>query len=138
MANFKAELPTELIKEFQKLERNTEKMMGEMTQAGAEVVERNIRANAPASLKNSNIMKCLKITRVYKTPTDEGINTKVAFYGYFINKQGKKVPAPLVANAFDKGTSKIKKKPFIRRSIKKTQIEEAMQKVQDKYLKGVK
>ena len=42
MAKFKAELPTELIKEFQKLERNTEKMMGEMTKAGAEIVERNM------------------------------------------------------------------------------------------------
>lgn len=138
MAKFKVELPTELIKEMQKLERNTEKMMGEMTKAGAEIVERNIRANVPESFKSSNIMKCLKMTKVYKTPTDEGINTKVAFYGYFINKQGKRVPAPLVANAFDKGTTKIKKKPFIRRSIKKAQIEEAMQKVQDRYLKGVK
>jgi hypothetical protein len=80
-------------------------------------------------------MKCLKITKTYKTPTDEGINTKVAFYGYFINSKGKEVPAPLVVNVFEYGQSGKKKKPFIRKSFNKKDIEKAMLEVQEKYIK---
>jgi hypothetical protein len=134
MAKFKMELPTELLKEFKNLEQNAEKMMGEMTKAGAEVVKDNIMANVPESFKKSNIMKCLKLTRIYKTPSDEGINTKVAFYGYFINSKGQEVPAPLVANVFEYGNSKRNKQPFMRKSFNKTQITKAMLKVQEKYL----
>ena len=38
MARFKEELPNDLIKMFQDLDQDSEKMMGEMTKAGAEVV----------------------------------------------------------------------------------------------------
>ena len=143
MARFKNELPTDLIKEFEKLNMNTEKMVGEMTKAGAEKVISNVKSNAPAQIKNSNMMKCLKLTRVYKTLSDGGINTKVGFYDYFRtkpNKSGKtkEVAAPLVANLFEYGNSKntYPKKPFFRKSFKKKEIEEAMKKVQDKYIKG--
>ena len=135
MAKFEMELPNELLKQFENLEQNTEKMLEEMTRAGAETVEKNIKKNVPASFKKSNIMKCLKITKTYKTPTDEGINTKVAFYGYFINSKGKEVPAPLVVNVFEYGQSGKKKKPFIRKSFNKKDIEKAMLEVQEKYIK---
>ena len=98
MAKFKAELPNDLIKQLGRLEKDTEKMLAEMTEAGAEVVLGNIKANVPSSWHSSNIMKCLKVTKSYKTPSDDGINTKVAFYGYFVNRNGERVPAPLVAN----------------------------------------
>lgn len=143
MAKFNNSLPTDLIKEFESLNINTDKMLGEMTQAGAEKVVANVKANAPSSIKSSNMMKCLKITRVYKTPSDKGINTKVAFYGYFKTKPDKngkvkEVPAPLVANLFEYGDSKgiYPKKPFFRKSFKKKEIEAAMLKVQEKYIKG--
>lgn len=138
MARFKAELPNDLIKEFNKLEKDTTKMLGEMTRAGAEVVLQNIKSSVPASWYSSNIMKCLKITDTYETPSDDGINTKVAFYGYFINRNGERIPAPLVANVTEYGrsNSKYPKKPFLRRSFKRTQIEKAMQAVQDKYIRG--
>ena len=84
--------------------------------------------------KNSNIMKCLKITKVYKTPSDGGINTKVALYGYFKNKRGVTTPAPLVGNVFEHGTSTVKKHSFMRKSFRKTEIESEMKKVQEKYL----
>lgn len=135
MAKFEMELPTDLIKELSTIEQNTEKMMGEMTKAGADVVYNNIKANVPASFRASNIMSCLKETKTYKTPSDDGINTKVAFYGYFMNHLGKKTPAPLVANVFEHGTSKVQKHPFIRKSFKKSQIEDAMLRVQSKYIK---
>ena len=101
-----------------------------MVQAGAEVVYNNIKANAPSSVKSSDMMNCLKITKVYKTPSDDGINDKVGFYGYFINKNGKTTPAPLVANVFEYGSTKVQKKPFFRKSFRKAQIEKAMLKVQ--------
>lgn len=135
MARFQMELPNDLIKEFEKLEKNTEQMMGEMTKAGANAVMANIKKNIPPSFLNSDIMKCLKLTRVYKTPSDDGINTKIGFYGYFKNHLGVKTPAPLVVNVFEHGSSKVSKKPFFRKSFKKSQIEKAMLETQKQYIK---
>lgn len=136
MARFKAELPNDIIKQFEGLDKNTDQMLAEMTEAGANVVLQNIKASMPHSWYSSNIMKCLKVTKSYKTPSDDGVNTKVAFYGYFINRNGERIPAPLVANVTEYGRSNspYPKKPFMRRSFKKAQIEKAMQAVQDKYI----
>lgn len=139
MAKFNAELPLELIEQFKSLaEGGAEKMLKEMTQAGADVVEKNIKANMTKSFKDaSRLGKCLKKTKPYKTASDDGVNTKVAFYGYFVNEQGKTVPAPLVAMAREYGTSKGEaKKPFIRKAFKKAEITDAMLKVQEQHLKN--
>ena len=80
------------------------------------------------------LSKCLYVSKTYKTPSDDGTNNKVYFYGYLDAK--KKHPAPLVAMAREFGTSKgEKKKPFFRKSFNKQQIEQAMLKVQNKYIK---
>ena len=137
MAKFNAELPLDLIEQFKSLaDGGAEKMLGEMVDAGAEVVEKNIRSNMRKSFKRTDgLEKCLKRTKAYKTPSDDGVNEKVAFYGYFENENGKTVPAPLVAQAREYGTSKgEQKKPFIRPSFKKTEITNAMLKVQEKYI----
>ena len=136
MADFKAELPNDIIKQFESLEKNTDKMLGEMTEAGARLVLENIKVGVPRSWYESNIMHCLKITKTYKTPSDDGVNTKVAFYGYFINKNKEKTPAPLVANVTEYGRSNspYPKKPFLRKAFNKAQIEKAMKSVQDKYI----
>ena len=134
MARFDEELPNDIIKQFESLDVDCEKMLGDMTQAGAKIVYKNVMNNMPKSFKSSNIIKCLKITKVYKTKSDDGINTKVAFYGYFKNKRNIETPAPLVANIFEKGTSTVNKQPFMRRSFKKSEIEKAMIKEQEKYL----
>ena len=109
-------------------------MLQDMTKAGAKVVLKNIKANVPNSFHGSNIMKCLKVTKSYETPSDDGINTKVAFYGYFENKQGKRVPAPLVCNVFEYGRSNRQKRPFLRKSFNNAEIEKAMLQVQKKYI----
>lgn len=136
MASFDAEMPAELLKLFDELGADTHKMLGEMTQAGAEAVLANVKANVPASFRGSDIMNCLHITRVYRTPSDGGVNTKVAFYGYFENKAGEVVPAELVCNVMEYGRSKapVQKHPFMRKSFRKSDIEAAMLKVQDKYI----
>lgn len=140
MAEFDEQLPTELLEQFEFLEKNTDTMLKEMTRAGAKKVLANVKANVPPSFHNSDIMKCLKLTRSYNTPSDDGVATKVAFYGYFMNHNGKKshkTPAPLVCNLFEYGRSHgspYPRHPFMRRSFVSSEIEAAMNKVQDKYL----
>ena len=136
MARFKAELPNDIIKQVAGLEQNTDTMLEEMTKAGAQLALANIKSSVPSSWYSSNIMKCLKVTKPYKTPSDDGVNTKVAFYGYFINRNKERIPAPLVANVTEYGrhNSPYPKKPFLRKSFKKAQIEKAMQAIQDKYI----
>ena len=134
MARFHQELPNDLIKVFEDLETNCTDIFGEMCKAGARVAYNNVLSNMKKVFKSTrSLEKGLKITKVYKTPSDDGINVKVAFYGY--NDEGK--PIPLIAQAREYGTSKgEKKKPFFRKSFKKNEIEQAMQQVQDKYIKG--
>jgi hypothetical protein len=129
---FQMDLPNDVIKEFETIYKDCDEILGAMTQAGAQTALANVRANAPASFRNSGIMNCLKITKVYKTPSDDGINSKVGFFGYFVNEEGRRVPAPLVANVFEYGrsTSKFPKQPFFRKSFRKDQIEAAMLKAQ--------
>lgn len=139
MAKFKMEMPTEIMKQFKEIHDNSDEIFGEMTRAGAEVVEKNIIANVPQSIQKSEMMKCLKITKTYKTPSDDGINTKVGFFGYFKNEDGKIVPAPLVANVFEYGRSNLPfpKHPFLRKSFKKSEIEKAMLDAQKKASGGI-
>ena len=130
MAKFSKELPNDLIKVFEDLEANCDDMFGEMCKAGADVVYSKVRANMGKVFKSTrSLEKGLKVTRVYKTPSDDGINVHIGFYGY--NEDG--VPIPLIAQAREYGTSKgEQKKPFFRKSFSKKDIEQAMQKVQDK------
>lgn len=152
MAKFKMELPTELINQFKNLTNNSEKMVEEMTEAGAKVVYNNVLENMQSSFNDANKLKpYLKITRTYKTASDGGINTKVGFYGYYKDKvftvKNKKngniysyvgVPVPLIVRAREFGSSSGEaKKPFFRKSFNKQQIESAMLQIQKQYIKEV-
>ena len=87
MAKFHSELPNDLMKVFEDLETNCEDMFGEMCKAGAQVVYARVKANMGKVFKSTKSLdKGLKITRVYKTPSDDGINTKVGFWGYYKDK----------------------------------------------------
>lgn len=138
MAKFHSELPYELMKVFEDLETDCDEMFGDMCQAGAMVVYINVKANMKKVFKSTkSLEKGLKITKVYKTPSDGGINVHIGFYGY--NDEG--VPIPLIAQAREYGTSRDgkeveQKMPFFRCSFDKKQIRKAMQVVQDKYIKG--
>ena len=136
MAKFSLELPNDLLNSLQKLGADSEKMISEMTKAGAEVVLSNVKRNIKSAFNDSSDLEDhLGITKTYKTPREDGINTKVILRGYMKNKNGQEVPVPLVAMAREYGTSRGEaKKPFFRKSFKKNEIEVAMQKIQDKYL----
>ena len=143
MARFDPELPTELLKVFGELGTNCEEIFGNMTKAGAEVVYKNVKSNMAKSFKSTKALdKGLKITKVYKTPSDDGINVYVGFYGYDPDSKPTKrhpygTPIPLIAMAREYGTSRgEQKKPFLRKSFNKSQIEQEMLKVQNKYIKG--
>ena len=138
MARFEEILPTDLIKQFETLEVNTEKMLGEMVETGAEVARQNIEAKMPRALRESLGSDNIIVSRVYKTPSDDGINCQAMIVGYFTNRNGERIPAPLVANIFEYGRSNspYPKQPFFRQSFNKGQIEKAMLRVQEKYIKG--
>ena len=142
MARFKAELPNDLIKVFDELETDTPIMMGEMCKAGAQVVYNKVKENLKGSFKRTEtLLEGLKVTRVYNTPSDDGINVHVGFYGY---KKGSKptkrhpkgTPIPLIALAREYGTSSGEDKlPFFRKAFAKKDIERAMLEVQSRYIK---
>lgn len=149
---FKVELPSDIIKDFERVYDNTDEILGEMTKAGAETVVVNMKNTAPALLK-----PYIKLSKTYKTPSDKGINTKAYVSGYipfsdpnrqyFSRKGGsgktvttdKGVPADFLAQMYEYGrsTAPFPKKPFLRKSFKKNEIEEAMLKAQAKASGGL-
>lgn len=137
MAKAKFEIPKELIDQMKKLEQDTPEMMKSMVEAGAETVLERMRSNAPQGMKSSpQLMACLGTTRPYEAPSDDSINVKVGFAGYFTNEDGVKTPAPLVANIFEYGrsSSPFPKQPFMRKSFNKSAITKAMEQAQKKYI----
>ena len=141
MAKFNAELPNDMIKAFEELETNVPQMMGEMCKAGAEVVYKKVVNNMGKVFKRTeSLLKGLKVTKVYNTPADDGINVHIGFYGYDgvpTKQHPQGTPIPLKAMAREYGTSSgEQKKPFFRKSFSKKEIEQAMMEVQDRYIKG--
>lgn len=136
MAAFVGGLPDDLIKMFTDLEKDTEQMISDMVTAGAAVVEANVNAKMPRDFKKVLNGNNVKITKVYKTPSDDGINCQVMITGYFINRHKQVTPAPLVANIFEYGRSgaPYPKRPFFRASFNASQIEQAMLDAQKKYI----
>ena len=139
MAKFVAEMPTDVLKSIENIYDNCDKIIGKMTRAGAEVVYKKVKTGVPKGIGDSQMMKNLKLTKTYKTPTDGGINTKVGFYGYFINENGERTPAPLVANLFEYGRSNapFPKQPFFRKAFMEQDITTAMLKEQEKQTGGL-
>jgi hypothetical protein len=147
MAQFALELPQDLIAQFNKLNDNTDKVLGDMTQAGAKAVMDKIKTKCPDVLKNK-----IKISVTYKTPSDGGINTKVYFSGYipfsdpnrnyfssvvkghrYDNSKG--VPASFLAILYEYGRSNapFPKHPSLRSAFgNKSAIEQAMMEAQEK------
>lgn len=143
MAKFNLELPNDIIKEFEGLEKNCTKIFGEMVEAGAETVLKNVEKNMSSSFDSTkSLEKGLRKTKTYKTPSDDGINVHIGFYGYDhdspkTERHPNGTPIPLIAMAREFGTSRGEaKKPFFRKSFKKTEIEQAMMRVQNKYIGG--
>lgn len=132
MAKLAIDIDDSVLKDISYIDKQFDHIFGGMTKAGAEVVYKNVISALPESLRSSGFSSHVKLSQVYKTPSDDGINTKVMITGYFINKDGRKTPAPLVANMFEYGSDKrnYPKHPFFRKSFKKSQIMKAMEEAQ--------
>ena len=132
MAKIVFDIDDSVLKDISYIDKQFDHIFGGMTKAGAEVVYKNVIANLPESLRSSGFSSHVKLSKVYKTPSDDGINTKVMITGYFKNKEGKKTPAPLVANMFEYGSDKRKypQHPFFRKTFKQSQIMKAMEEAQ--------
>lgn len=156
MATLKIELPDNLVKQLEVLEKSTEQTFSKMTKAGAEVAYKNIVNNMQNSFKSPKKMQeGLKITRTYRAKTKGTIGNFVGFYGYIpfsdpnrkffarkgsngqIYKTDKGVPRDFLAKVAEYGTSKIDATPFLRKSFKKKEINESMQKVLQKEIEKV-
>lgn len=149
---FKMELPDEVIKEFEKINKNAEDIFGEMTKAGAEVVARNMQNYAPSTISSH-----VKVSKIYKTPSNGKINTKAYVSGYlpfsdpnrkYFTRSGgsgksysteRGVPADFLAKLYEYGRSSapFPKVPFLRKSFKNKEIEDAMLKAQEKASGGL-
>lgn len=136
MAKFTGGTTQELMQTFRKLGVNCEEMFKEMVIAGATVAQDQVSSKMPKALRDALTSDNIVLSKPYITPSDDGINCQVMVTGYFVNKKGKKTPAPLVANMFEYGsTSKeYPKASFLRQSFPKKQIEKAMLEVQKKYI----
>ena len=137
MASFVFTMDNKTMRDIERIYKDSDKIFGSMTRAGAEVTRKNVRRNAPASFKKSRIMNHLKITKTYRSPSDGGINTKVGFYGYFTNHRGRKAPAPLVAKEFEYGKTNFLKRPFFRKSFDRKEIYKVMMEQQKKASGGL-
>ena len=132
MAKIIVDIDDSVLKDISYIDKQFDHIFGGMTKAGAEVVYKNVISALPEPLRSSGFSSHVKLSKVYKTPSDDGINTKVMITGYFINRDGRKTPAPLVANMFEYGSDKRKypKQPFFRKSFKTSQIKKAMEEAQ--------
>lgn len=132
MAKLVVDIDDSVLKDISYIDKQFDHIFGGMTKAGADVVYKNVISALPEALKSSGFSSHVKLSKVYRTPSDDGINTKVMITGYFMNKKGKKTPAPLVANMFEYGSDKRKypKQPFFRKSFKRSQIMKAMEEAQ--------
>lgn len=144
MAKFMLELPDEIIKDVQRIESNADEIFGEMTRAGAETVQGLMSSNAPSAIRPH-----IKLSKTYKTPSDDGISTQVYVSGWFPLRGGRKfferrgnggyyrtsrgVPVDFVAKIYEYGRSgyRFPRKPFFRKAFKnRGAIESAMLKAQ--------
>lgn len=133
MAQFKAELPTDLMDELKELDTNLDSMFDEMVEAGTDVVYNNLTRNMNKAFKSTrSLQKGIRKTKPKRLRKNDGSGAWVGFDGY--TEDG--TPIPLIAMAREYGTSKgEQKKPFLRPSVNKSEIESAMASVQKKYIK---
>ena len=68
MAAFEEQLPTELMEQFEFLDKNTDTMLKEMTREGAKKVLANVKANVPPSFRKSGIMKMPEADALVQNP----------------------------------------------------------------------
>ena len=148
MAKMDVVLPDDVMQQFKDVYDNTDHIFGEMTKAGAQAVLQNVKMHAPTK----QIADKFKLSKVYHTPSDGGINTKIYASGYIPFSETKQpwrkyfsrsakgtmytttlgLPVDFLCKVFEYGRkgAPFPKKPFFRNSFKSMDIETAMYKAQ--------
>ncbi len=145
MARFNGDIDNGIMQNMDALRLNSEVVFGEMVTAGADTALRQLRSNMRASFKTTRSLEVgLGKTKVFKTPSDDGIAVKVGFRGYSPyhkgtgRMSGNGVPIPLIAAARDRGSRRgERKKSFFKKSFNKSAIEASMKAVEPQLFKGV-
>ena len=153
MAKFQFEGVDKLVAQYEKLEKDTDRIIGAAIYDGAAVVMKRVKeavdgistdnrfgtpenpTSGPSSIQKEGLKHALGIA---KMRNDNGFrNVKIGFDGYNRVKtkrwpQGQ--PNPLIARSVESGTSWMSKQPFMRKAEQEARkpCEEAMQKVVDK------
>ena len=152
MAKMDVILPDDVMKQFEEIYQNTDEIFGEMTKAGAQAVLEDVKQKCP----NKDLVKYFRLSKTYKTPSDGGINTKVYAVGYLpfsdpnrkyfsrrakgtLYHTDKGVPVDFLLKLYEYGrsTAPFPKKPFMRKSFRKAEIEAAMMKAQKEASGGI-
>lgn len=152
MAQFKMELPTQIIDDCQWIEENTYRIFGGMTRIGAETALGTMLASCP----NKDLVPYGRITKTYKTPSDGGINTKAGFWGYLpfsnpnrkyftrranggVYSTDKGVPVDFLVKLYEYGrsTAPFPKHPFVRKAFSPSKITKAMYQAQSDLSRGL-
>lgn len=139
MAKFEMQAVLETAQMFERLANNAESVARQAVGAGANILADEVAKNLEASIAKGasareksgykltgDLQRGLGITPVKKDKN--GVwNAKVGFDGY--GSDGR--PLPLVARAMESGTSKQRKRPFIRPAVAsaESRVQEEMQKV---------
>ena len=155
MATFKDDALKGVENFFVSYEKALEGAMKKAVTAGAKVAKANIVAGAP----NKALAGKVKISRVYKTPSDRGINKKVYLSGYlpfstpnrksFSRRGGagttvyhtsKGVPASFIGILYEYGrsTAPFPKRPFLRKAMGDSKIGKAMEDAFEAEVGGIK
>lgn len=143
MAKFSGDLENGIIRNMERMAGGSERVMRQMVEAGADVALRDMRSNMRSSFKTTrSLEEGLGKTRVYKTPSDDGVAVKVGFSGYSRHRRGKfkstGVPVPLIASARDRGSRRGEMaRPFFRKSFNKGKIMAAMKAVEPQLWEGM-
>lgn len=142
MAKITFNMGEDYLKKLKALGDKSEETAAKAIQAGAGIVADQVRENLETNLAGSEVSTGALATSLGITPVsidrDGIINAKIGFDGY----DEKGVPNQLKARVMESGSSKVKKRPFVRPAVNATKkaAEDAMQKVIDeeteKIMKG--
>lgn len=153
MAKFELNLPEDIMDDFRRMYDNAEEIFSYMTQEGAKVVKAQCDATAPPVVRAYS-----RISRTYKTPSDDGIATQVYYLGYIPfsdpnrkyftrrNRGGGKtysstegVPVEFLCNLYEYGrsTAPFPKRPWFRKAFRAGEIAKVMLEAQKRASGGL-
>lgn len=142
MARFEVTLPTDMIRQLDKLGSKGDEISHKMLKAGAAILKDEIDKNLKKNLysgrkydKNYPTGALEKSLTIDKPKRDKNSNNSIRIY--FKGKDAKGTPNAVKAAVMEHGSSKQPKKPFIRpaEKAKEKVVNAAMQKIFDEEIK---